>query len=155
MKMLTPEEIRGIEAEARFFEIMATCDLPPWIEEVRQVTARYDACGVDAIIAVRRYDGVRVDVPVQIKSSYARVEEHLREHAEHWFQRLVFAVVHEFIGEKKILEYLLAELRHVRCHRYDFVDFFHDIDRNNLNVFALDLQVKRALVAHERKSANG
>lgn len=122
-------EERGRLVEVRFFEVAQKTELiAPWIHSIRPATPHQDACGVDAIATVKRYVGDLVRVPIQIKSTAGDVELHLLRHKEHWLTRMVFVVVNEDMRASGIRDQLRRYLHHVRTHRYDFNEFFYEVD---------------------------
>lgn len=124
----------GRLAEARFFQITTREQLAPWVHSITPASAQCDACGVDAVALVRRYitdDLVRV--PIQIKTSFEGVEEHLAKHKHHWLARMVFVVVNQACKDKKILAQLHDGLHHVRAHRYDYHEFFYAVDTRDVS----------------------
>lgn len=135
----TPEEEKGMRAEARFFEIMARAPLPSWITGIVRSTPHQDACGIDAVALVtRRKDGVNVRVPIQIKSSYAGVAQHLLKYPHDWQARMVLAVVNDDMHDRVIVAMLMNALRHVQSHCYDYEDIFNLIEDTWIRPQVLD-----------------
>jgi len=145
--LLTPEEIRGAGNESRFFEITLKAAeekrLPVWVLSIEQATLEQDALGIDAVATILRLDGHLVKVPIQIKSSAAYQEQHFLKYPRHWQLRVICLVVNEFWKDRKIINELIDELKHVHMHTYDFTELFREVEASNISSRHLDAMLQR------------
>jgi hypothetical protein len=137
MRELSPEEVRGLQNEKRFFSLMKTAVFPDWVLGVDQSSLREDVLGIDAVARIVRVDGTSVRVPIQIKSSFMGMEQHFRKYPEDWFNRVLVVVVNDDRGDREITTRILEEFRHVRTHRYDYEDIFKVISETHIPLAAL------------------
>ena len=135
---LTTEVVKGLENEARFLKIVKEAidnkSVPGWLVEIEPATIKQDLKGVDAVVTIRRRaDGAKVLVPVQIKSSKVSLNDYFLKRPEYWQLRVVCVVVNERKTDKKVLFQLLDKLDHVQKNRYDYLEFFEEIDQAQID----------------------
>ena len=78
---LTPEEMKGFEAEMRVIAILRSLKGRLPIEYVRRAGTKLDMLGVDVLVFLRALDGSRdIKVPIQVKCSHGGLRNFRRSH---------------------------------------------------------------------------
>lgn len=122
---LTPEEMKGLQTEARFLKLARSlrCELP-WIRRVRKSGPIDDRNGIDFIIyATPTGPGKVIKIPVQIKSSFGGVVHFEVNHPDIALIIPVFSLAGN-LSDRAALTLLRLKLTEQRNRGNDFVSLF-------------------------------
>ena len=107
------DEEKGADSEERFFRAAAVRlhHTPPWLIGIMKADVESDLRGIDAFAYVRYPKEWWAErIPIQIKSSWERVDEHKKKHPELAKAKVVYMVMLHDRDDDAVRTILYAEL---------------------------------------------
>ena len=125
MHKLSPEKLRGQEAEERFLAIAKEMRKKHLINKVRHASTRQDRFGIDFILFVPPPSGGKdTMVLVQVKSSRSGMKEYFERHPECKEANVVVSIVNDNRTDACIRKALLKRIKKIQNNLEDFRPFF-------------------------------